>query len=99
MRFREKVALGAALAAALGFLFFALLGEQGWREVRRLRQERHTLSEEIAQLRARRSALERDIAGLREDPRSIESRARRDLGMIREGETIFLLPERNAPPR
>lgn len=99
MKFREKLALGAALTAALGFLAFALLGDQGWREVRRLRHERQVLSEEITQLRARRSALERDIASLRENPRSIETRARRDLGMIREGETVFLLPEHNGPRR
>ncbi|MBE0616851.1 MAG: septum formation initiator family protein, partial [Proteobacteria bacterium] len=32
-----------------------------------------------------------------EDPRAIEARARKDLGMIRAGETVFLLPERNGP--
>ncbi|MDW7708944.1 MAG: septum formation initiator family protein [Deferrisomatales bacterium] len=99
MSVRERIALGTALVAALAFLAVALLGDQGSRELRRLRQERAALSEEIADLRDRRAALERDIARLREDPRAIERRARRDLGMIREGETVFLLPERHAPQR
>lgn len=91
--------LGLAVAAALSILAAALLGQQGWREVRRLRSERAALAEDIARLRAQREGLEREVASLRENPRSIEARARKDLGMIRAGETVFLLPERHGPER
>ncbi|MEW6489220.1 MAG: septum formation initiator family protein [Thermodesulfobacteriota bacterium] len=97
MRFREKLVLGLVLSAALTFSAVALLGEQGARELRRLRSERQALAEEIDRLRSQRAALEREIANLRENPRAIEARARKDLGMIRQGETVFLLPERHAP--
>jgi len=99
VRFREKFLLGLAVAGAVSLLAAALLGQQGWREVHRLRGERAVLAEDLARLRAQRDGLERDIASLRENPRAIEARARRDLGMIREGETVFLLPERNGPER
>jgi cell division protein FtsB len=97
VRFREKLVLGLVFAAALALSAVALLGEQGVRELRRLRSERQALAEEIDRLRSQRAALEREIASLRENPRAIEARARKDLGMIREGETVFLLPERHGP--
>jgi len=94
---REKLLLGAALGVGLVLLAAALLGDQGWREVRRLQDERRTLTEEIARLRDEREALERQVTQLRDNPRAIETRAREDLGMIRQGETVFLLPERHGP--
>jgi cell division protein FtsB len=83
------------LSGVLGALIlgWALVGDQGIQEVRRLRAERRELAHEIARHRAQREALERDVLNLRENPRAIEARAREDLGMIRKGETIFLLPE------
>ncbi len=77
----------------------ALRGEQGIREVSRLRVERQQLSAEIARLKQERAAVERQIEELRSNPKAIEEKARRELGMIREGETVFLLPERHARAR
>ena len=95
MRVREKFLIGLALGVGLAVLAAALLGDQGWREVRRLREERRTLAEEITRLREEREVLERRITQLRDNPRAIETRARNDLGMVRQGETVFLLPERH----
>lgn len=95
MRLREKFLLGLGVGIGLTILAVAVLGDQGWRDVRRLRDERQTLAEEISSLRDQREALEREITQLRDNPRAIETRARQDLGMIRRGETVFLLPERH----
>ncbi len=77
---RERAGKGLAVAgdrAEAGLLGFALFGEQGWQEVRRLRAERAQLSEEIELLRGRRAALEKEIAGFAEIPgRSRRRRAR-----------------------
>ncbi len=73
--------------------------DQGLPELLRRRVERQRLQAEIQQLRERRDALSRQVLDLRENPRAIERRAREDLGMIRKGETVFLLPERDAPNR
>ncbi len=99
MNVPEKAWLWLGIGLTAGLLGFALFGEQGWQEVRRLRAERAQLSDEIDLLRDRRAALEKEIAALRGDSRAIEAKARRDLGMIREGETVFLLPERHDAER
>ncbi len=94
---REKLLLGALVTLGLAILAFALFGDQGWREVRRLRAERDQLSAEIQRLTQRQEELRRQVAGLKSDPRAIEARARADLGMIKPGETVYLLPERHEP--
>lgn len=99
MKVPEKFWLVCAVALGLVILGVALFGEQGWREVRRLRAERQELSREIARLRERGEALEDEIRNLRDNPRAIEARAREDLGMIQKGETVFLLPEHHEPER
>jgi cell division protein FtsB len=97
MKVREKLLLWLGVGLGLALLAVALLGDQGWREVRRLRDERRTLRGEITRLREERTTLEHEIGQLRDNRRAIETRAREDLGMIRQGETVFLLPERHAP--
>ena len=96
-RRREKLLLGALVTLGLAILAFALFGDQGWREVRRLRAERDQLSAQIQSLTQRQEELRRQVTGLKGDPRAIEARARADLGMIKPGETVYLLPERHEP--
>ena len=95
----EKWLLALGTAAGLAMAGTALLGRHGLPEVRRLREDTERVSREIQELRRRELEARRDIRNLRENPRAIEARAREDLGMIREGETIFLLPERHGQNR
>lgn len=99
MKRTERFCIGLLVAIGLAVLAVSLFGDQGLREVRRLRTEQQRMAEEIRHLRARRDALEKEIANLRDNPRAIEAKARDDLGMIRQGETVFLLPERHEAPR
>jgi cell division protein FtsB len=92
---RETILAVCLLLTGAGALGIAFLGNQGVGEIKRLRAEREHLSDEIARLREKRRAMEREIEKLRGDPGAIEERARRELGMIRQGETVFLLPERH----
>ncbi len=96
MKLGERFWVWAALAIGVAIGAVALFGDQGLREVRRLKVERQQLADEIARLRTQRASLEQEVLELRDNPRAVEERARRDLGMIREDETVFLLPERNA---
>ena len=95
----EKYGLGLVATIGAAALGWAVFGDQGIREVRRLRAERRELAQTVAAHRANRDDLERQVRHLRDDTRTIETRAREELGMIRKGETIFLLPERHDPPR
>jgi cell division protein FtsB len=99
LRSSERVWIALLFVIGIAALGVALFGGQGLREVRRLRVERQRMAAEIEQLRAQRSALEKEIASLRDNPRAVEEKARDELGMIREGETVFLLPERHEPAR
>jgi cell division protein FtsB len=99
VRIPEKYWLGLTLAVGIAILAVAIFGDQGLREIHRLRSENRALAVEIANLRSQREGLEKEIRNLRENPRAIESRAREDLGMIRKGETVFLLPEHHETRR
>lgn len=62
--------------------------------------ERHRLKLQIAELRAqvdsareRNQALEAEVWDLKHNLAAVEERARRDLGMIRQGETFVLIVE------
>jgi cell division protein FtsB len=92
---REKILAGLAVALGLGALAFAFVGEQGLREVRRLRSEKQEILAEIDRLREKRQVLERRVSDLQGNRDAIGEKARRDLGMVRRGETVFLLPERH----
>ena len=51
------------------------------------------LNREAALRRVRNEALEADVIDLKEGLEAVEERARRDLGMIKEGETFFQVIE------
>ena len=99
MSFREKLLFGVVVALGVAALALALLGDQGLREVRRLKSERDRLVAEIVQLKERSRTLERDVRNLRENPEVIALRARKDLNLTRKGETVFMLPESHAKTR
>lgn len=65
-------------------------------DIVRLENEIAEQGEENAQLQARNSGLMDEVSDLRNGLDSIEERARSELGLIRKGETFFLIVE-NAP--
>ena len=55
--------------------------------------EHRRLEGEIEQLRRENRRMRSEARSLREDPAAIEAIARRELGLIRPGEIVFLLTE------
>ena len=51
-----------------------------------------TQADRVALLKQRNKILTAQVIQLRKDPRALESRARRDLGMVRKGEVFYLIP-------
>ena len=49
-------------------------------------------------LRERNEQLEQEVLELQQGLETVEERARRDLGMIREGETYYQVVEEETPP-
>jgi cell division protein FtsB len=71
----------------------ALVGEKGLLETRRKQREYEQLRQEIEQLHAENAELDGEIERLRTDPAAIEDRARRDLGLVKPGEKVFILKD------
>ena len=79
----------------IGFVVFvdALVGEKGLLETVKKRQEFKLLEQSIRQARAENELLREEAKRLRSDPTAIEDLARRELGLIRPGEHLFILKD------
>ena len=75
----------------------ALVGDRGLVAMLRARQEYDDLSASIARQRDENARLRDMVRRLREDPSTIEEIARRELGLIRPGERVFIV--KDAPPK
>ena len=87
-------ALLLILVLLLAVLQFRLwVGDGSLAEVWRLRQAVQQQSTENERLRARNAELEAEVRDLKQGLEAVEERARRELGMVREGETFYQIVE------
>lgn len=70
-----------------------LVGERGLLAMLRARHEYDELSATIAKQRAENARLRDEARRLKDDPAAIEEVARRDLGLIRPGERVFIVKD------
>jgi cell division protein FtsB len=80
----------------------ALIGERGLIAIVRSSRDLHRLSQTITALKAENTGLRQEVHQLSEEPRAIEAVARRELGLIRPGERLFIVkavPDANSPLR
>jgi cell division protein FtsB len=73
-----------------------LVGDRGLVAMFRARREHDALSGAISRQRAENARLREEARRLREDPSAIEEIARRELGLIKAGERVFII--RDAAP-
>jgi cell division protein FtsB len=74
----------------------ALVGEKGLLAMMRARAEYRALEQALHTTRAENARLREEARRLREDPAAIEEIARRELGLLRPGEKLFIV--RDARP-
>lgn len=77
----------------------ALIGDKGLLDTLRARRQHHALAASLAQKRQENARLRDDIRRLKEDPGAIEALARQDLGLMRDGEVLFIVRDSQSPPR
>jgi len=96
---REGRPVRSVTVAAVLFLVLLLgvAGARSWRDLESARGRQAALELEIAETEVRVEALERRIQRLRRDPLLLERLAREELGLVKEGEVVFVLPEPNVP--
>lgn len=73
-----------------------LVGDRGLLAMLRARHEYDELSATIARLRVENARLRDEARRLREDPTAIEEVARRELGLLKPGEKVFIV--KDVPP-
>ncbi len=82
------------IAAVLAFLgLLATAGFKSYRDLETVRAHERRLLGEIAAAEERIRALNADIDRIENDPATLERFAREELGMVREGDVVIVLPE------
>jgi len=77
----------------------ALFGNRGLLETMRARRQYAELAADLARRRQENERLRSDIHRLLADPTAIESVAREELGLMRDGEVVFILRDANPGDR
>jgi len=88
-------------AAAFVLMVNALVGENGYLATLQARSERDKLLDQIARMRIKNQQMREEINEIRTNPKALEEAARRELNMMRPGETMVILkdaaPGKTAP--
>ena len=81
------------LFVASVFVIDGLVGDRGLLAIKRAQREYDTAAATVARQRAENARLREEARRLREDPGAIEEIARRELGLIRPGEKVFIIKD------
>lgn len=77
----------------------ALVGDRGLLAALDARRQHDELAAVIARQRAENARLSEEARRLKDDPSAIEEIARRDLGLIRKGEKVFIVKDLASPAK
>jgi len=72
--------------------FYALFSPKGLPEFLKLLIVKKALEEEITELKEQNKLLQEELRKIKNDPLYLEHLARSQLGMIRDGEILIILP-------
>lgn len=81
------------LFVALVIVIDGLVGDRGLLAMMRARREYDTAAAAVARQRAENARLREEARRLREEPDAIEEIARRELGLIKPGERVFIIKD------
>ena len=95
-RNRQIVRALVFLVSAVVFVD-ALVGDRGYLAMRRARREYTDAALAVGRQRMDNAHLREEARRLREDPAAIEEIARRELGLIRPGEKVFIIKDVQPP--
>ncbi len=92
-----KILLAVLILIFIGLQYRLWIGDGSFADINRLDQQVSVQEMENAELEERNAALVREVDELQTGMDAIEEHARNELGLIREGETFFLLIEEEQP--
>ena len=91
---RRRVVTYSLCGIALVLLVNALVGDNGYLAGLRSRREYDKAIASLTKLQVENAQLKEQQRRLRDDPAAIEEAARRDLGLIRPGETLVIIHDK-----
>jgi cell division protein FtsB len=83
-------------ALGLGaFVLFvnALVGDNGYLAALRTQRDHDALAQSVAKMHAENARIQQEIDRLRTDPAALEEAARRQLSLIKPGETLVIIKD------
>jgi cell division protein FtsB len=86
---KQGILFSIAIFLLLSLFFFIIVSEHGLADLIFLKKERDRLVEDNERLRQDNLSISVEIDRLQHDPEYIENIARRELGMVGEGEIIL----------
>ena len=92
-RRRGKIVRYLIVAVGCVLIIDALVGDRGFLAMLKARQQYRTLETSLVRSRDENAQLREQARQLREDPLAIEDIARRELGLIRPGEKLFIIKD------
>jgi cell division protein FtsB len=93
----QRIAQWLLVFVASVIVVDGLVGERGLLAMMRARKQNDEMTAAIVQLRAENARLREEARRLKEDPGLIEEIARRELGLIRPGEKLFIIKDVQPP--
>ena len=90
---RRRLVTYGLLAAAVLLMVHALVGENGYLAGLRAQREYDRALAQVVKLRQENQQLKEQARRLKDDPAAIEDAARRDLGLVRSGETLVIVKD------
>jgi cell division protein FtsB len=90
---RGRILRYLIIAVGCVLIIDALVGDRGLLAMVKARQQYRSLETSLVRSRAENAQLREQARQLREDPQAIEDIARRELGLIRPGEKLFIIKD------
>ena len=90
---RQKLVRYTLLTISAAFMVSALVGEKGMLSSIRARRQYAAVQQQLINLRIENQQLPDEMRRLKSDPAAIEEEARRNLGLIRAGETLVIVKD------
>ncbi|MEZ5421311.1 MAG: septum formation initiator family protein [Vicinamibacterales bacterium] len=96
----RRLLRAALVVVTIVVLVDAIVGEKGLVALMRARDQKAAIEQALQAVRLENQRMVEQTRRYREDPATIEELARRDLGMIKPGEKLFIIRDLPAaPPR
>ena len=88
-----KYVLACALVVLMWIQYGLWFGQSGYFARERMENRLTDQERRVELLQQRNKILTAEVMALKEDNRVLESRARRDLGLVKRGEVFYLIPQ------